>query len=349
MTRVLQAMAGAAFGGAEAFFVRLALALHRAGAVQHVIIRTHPQRAEMLRAGGLPPMELPFGGVFDFTSRFHFKREVTRFQPDIVLTWMNRATQLCPRGPFIHVGRLGGYYDLKYYRRCDHLIANTHDLIDYVIRQGWPRERAHYLPNFVGEEHRPPINRMMYYTPNSAPLILALGRLHENKGFDVLLKALAHVPEAYLWIGGEGPQRAALEALAARLAVKPRVRFLGWREDVCSLFASADLFVSASRHEPLGNVILEAWAQELPVVATASEGPAALIHNGENGILTPVEDSSALARAIRRVLLDDPLRQRIAAAGRRSFEAAFTETAVVACYQAFFETLTGSCAASADS
>jgi len=118
---------------------------------------------------------------------------------------------------------------------------------------------------------------------------------------------------------------------------------------VASLFASADLFVSASRHEPLGNVVLEAWAQELPVVATASEGPAALIHNEENGILTPVEDPSTLARAIRRVLLDDPLRQRIAAAGRRSFEAAFTETAVVARYQAFFDTITGSCAASAES
>ncbi|KAF0139991.1 MAG: glycosyltransferase [Rhodospirillaceae bacterium] len=321
MIHVLQAMAGAAFGGAEAFFVRLVLALHRAGISQHVIIRSHARRAEGLRAGGLSLTEL----------------------------WMNRATRICPRGSFIHVGRLGGYYDLKYYRSCDHVIGNTQGLVDYVVRQGWPPERAHYLPNFVSETRHLPLNRMTYYTPESAPLVLALGRLHENKGFDTLLQAMAQVPEVYLWIAGEGPRHASLEALATHLAVKPRVRFLGWREDVAALFATADLFVCASRHEPLGNVVLEAWAQEVPVVATASQGPAALIRNGENGLLTPINDSSALARAIRRMLQDDTLRQRIAAGGRQSFEAAFTETAVVARYRAFFETVTGSCVASADS
>lgn len=348
MTRILQVMAGAAFGGAEAFFVRLVLALHRAGVAQHVIIRTHPHRAGILEAQGLPPVELPFGGSCDIRSRFGFRREIVRFQPDIVFTWMNHATRFCPRGPFIHIGRLGGYYDLKYYRYCDHLIGNTRDIIDYAVRHGWPRERVHYLPNFISEERRPPLNRMTYYTPNSAPLLLALGRLHEHKGFDVLLKALAKVPEAYLWVAGEGPQHAELEALAARLAVKPRVRFLGWREDIASLFASTDLFICPSRHEPFGNVVLEAWAQELPVIATASEGPAALIRNGENGVLVPVDEAQALARAIRSVLLDDVLRQRIAVGGRQSFEATFTETIVVARYLAFFEEVTSSCAVSAE-
>ncbi|MEO5372994.1 MAG: glycosyltransferase [Alphaproteobacteria bacterium] len=346
MTRVLQAMAGAEFGGAEAFFVRLVQAIHRAGVDQHVVIREHHRRAEMLRAGGLPPVELPFGGALDLKTRLGFRHEISAFQPDIVMTWMNRATRFCPKGRFVHVGRLGGYYDLKYYQACDHLVGNTQDIVDYVIRQGWPSDRAHYLPNFVSEERAPPVVRMTYYTPDSSPLILSLGRLHANKGFDVLLKAMTMVPEAYLWIAGDGPLRAELEAMAAQLAVKPRVRFLGWRDDVAALFATADLFVCPSRHEPLGNVILEAWAQELPVVATESQGPAALIHKDVNGVMTPVDEPTALAKGIKRVLQDATFARNIAAGGRQTFESQFTEAAVVARYKTFFEQVTGTCAAS---
>ena len=98
MTRVLQAMAGAEFGGAEAFFVRMALALHRAGVEQSLVIRNHPGRADILRKGGVAPIELPFGGKLDFRTGSGFRREISRFKPDVVLTWMNRATRACPRG-----------------------------------------------------------------------------------------------------------------------------------------------------------------------------------------------------------------------------------------------------------
>lgn len=348
MTRVLQAMAGAEFGGAEAFFVRLTQALHRAGIDQHVVIREHARRAATLEAAGLPPAQLPFGGRLDFRTRFGLRREIAAFRPDIVMTWMNRATRFCPSGRFIHVGRLGGYYDLKYYRHCDHLIGNTQDIVDYVVRQGWPAERAHYLPNFVSAERAAPIQRMAHYTPDGSPLMLALGRLHANKAFDVLLKAMAYVPDAYLWIAGEGPLRLELETLAAQIGVKPRVRFLGWRDDVPALLATADAFICPSRHEPLGNVVLEAWAQGLPVVAAASTGPAALIADGDSGLLVPVDDVTALARALRRLLNDGGLADRLAEGGRQAFEANFTEAAVVGCYRDFFEQIIGSrqCAAS---
>lgn len=347
MTRILQAIAGATFGGAEAFFVRLVLALHRVGVEQRIIIRAHARRAEVLRAGGLLPVELPFDGPLDIKSRFCFRREIMRFQPEIVLTWMNRATRFCPHGRFIHVGRLGGYYNLKYYRHCNYIISNTHGIADYVVQQGWPQERVYYLPNFVSGVRHSPLNRGIYNTPDCVPLVLAIGRLHENKGFDILLKAITYLPDVHLWIAGEGIQRASLEALAVRLTVKSRVRFLGWREDIASLLATADLFVCSSRHEPLGNVVLEAWAQHLPVVATASEGPTSLIHTGKNGILTPVNEVLALAQAIRHVLQDSTLRQRIATGGHQSFEANFTEVKVVACYQAFFDKISALCAVSA--
>ena len=333
--RVLQAMAGAEYGGAEAFFTRLVLALSRAGLDQRVVIRRNPARAEALKAGGIEPVELAFGGLLDWRTPRALKREIRAYRPDVVLTWMNRASRMCPTGDFVHVGRLGGYYDLKYYRACDHLIANTEDIREYVIGDGWPAEKAHYLPNFVTEEHAQPLSRRPFYTPESAPLVLALGRLHENKAFDVLLKAISRVPNVYLWIAGEGPLRKDLEKLAENLAVKPRVRFLGWREDTASLLATADLFVCPSRHEPLGNVVIEAWAQGVAVVAADSYGPGTLIEHRESGILVPVDDAVTMGKAIRNLLEDNNLRDRIARQGYEVYAENFTEKMVVERYTDF--------------
>ncbi len=168
-------------------------------------------------------------------------------------------------------------------------------------------------------------------------MLLALGRLHENKAFDVLIRALTLVPGVYLWLAGEGPEREALEALAEKLALMPRIRFLGWRDDAAALFAAADVFVCPSRHEPLGNAVVEAWARNIPVVAARSQGPGALIKDGRNGLLAPVDDGEALARAIRTVLSDADLAARLAAGGYKAFTAAYTEEVAVKKYLKFFK------------
>lgn len=337
--RVLQVMAGAEFGGAEAFFTRLVLALRRAGLHQRVVIRSNENRAATLREGGIEPVELRFGGALDMWTRMGLKREIDSFFPHVVLTWMNRATSMCPQGNFVHVARLGGYYDLKYYQKCDHLIGNTEDIAEYLTAEGWPAERAHYLPNFVSAATAAALARKDYYTPKDAPLLLAMGRMHENKAFDVLLDALVRIPNAYLWLAGEGPKRGELEAQAEKLGIKPRVRFLGWRDDIAALLASCDVFVCPSRHEPLGNVVVEAWAQSRPVVAADSLGPGVLIKQRESGVLVPVDDSKSLAYAIQEVLADENLRLGIARRGRTIYEERFTEEAVVAQYLDFFESV----------
>ena len=145
--KVMQTMAGAEVGGAEAFFVRLTGALHRAGVDQRVVIRRDAARARALRAAGTPPLELPFGGRTDFRTRPSLKREIERFRPDVVLAWMSRASYAVPAGEgrYVLVGRLGGYYDLKYYRHCDHLIGNTGDICRYIVGEGWPPHRRRRL------------------------------------------------------------------------------------------------------------------------------------------------------------------------------------------------------------
>jgi glycosyltransferase involved in cell wall biosynthesis len=348
--RLLQAIAGAQHGGAETFFVRLAGALQHAGEAQHALIRRHDGRARALRAAGVTVSELGFGGPFDIATRLAFRRAIAAWRPAIVLTWMSRATQFCPAGDFVHVARLGGYYNLKYYARCQHLVGNTQAIVDYAVTQGWPRKRVHYLPNFVPDPRvvataaAPPVEY-----PGERPagrLALAVGRLHSNKGFDLLLDALAMTRDISLWIAGEGPLRADLEHHAAALDLAGRVRFLGWRDDVCSLMAAADFLVCPSRHEPLGNVVIEAWASDLPVVASASAGPAALIEDGESGILVPLPGQpgggiAALAAAIERVADDPALRLRLAGAGRAAYQAEFTEAAAVARYRRFFDEIAG--------
>jgi glycosyltransferase involved in cell wall biosynthesis len=332
MTRLVQLMAGAEHGGAEAFFTRLAIALQRAGQEQRLAIRPYAARTAALTAAGIAPIALPFrGGLFDFATRRGLRTLLREYRPQVVLSWMNRATSLCPRGDFVHVARLGGYYDLKYYRGCDHLIANTRGIADYLMAQGWPAERVHHLPNFPTVASTPcPVAELR----PDGPLALALGRLHRNKAFDVLLDALARTPGIHLWLAGEGPERAALESHARKLGLGDRVRFLGWRDDAPALLAACDFLVVPSRREPLGNTIVEAWVAERPVVATETAGPRELIASGETGLLVPAEDADALALAMQRLADDRTLRTRLAAAGHTRYRAEFSESRVVTAYQA---------------
>ncbi len=343
--RVLQAMAGAPVGGAEAFFVRLIGALARTGLDQRIVVRRDAKRAAALAASGLAPIELAFGGRLDFATRRALAREIEAYRPQIVLTWMSRATSHCPRStprrPFVHAARLGGYYDLKYYRRCDHLVGNTRDIVAYAVRSGWPVERVHYLPNFVAAEPAPPVARESLATPADAPLLLALGRLHPNKALHVAIRALVRLPAAYLWIAGEGRLDATLRTLAREQGVADRVRFLGWRDDTAALLAAADVLLCPSRIEPLGNVVIEGWAHGVPVVAADAVGPHALIADGDSGLLVPADDPAALAAATGRVLESAGLAARLADGGRAAWHRDFTEQAVVRAWLEFFERIAG--------
>ncbi|MEP3115769.1 glycosyltransferase [Nisaea sp.] len=341
MIRLYQTMAGARHGGAEVFFERLVSAMakpeRRAAVAQHVAIRRDDRRAGILRAAGVDFTELRFGGAIDFLTPCRLRKDIRSFAPDVVLAWMSRAASRTPPGDYIRAGRIGGYYDIKYYRGFDHLICNAPGLIDHMMGQGWPTERLHYLPNFVNAVPGEALDRSVFGTPKDAPLLLALGRLHRNKAFDVLIRALAKVPDAYLWIAGTGPEEGALKALAIELDVVSRVVFLGWRDDTADLLATANILVCSSRVEGLGNVVIEAWARDRPVVAARSEGPVHLIRDGETGLLAELEDAEGLAAKLKAVIADKVLAGSLVAAGRAEYEAKFSEDTVVRQYLELLE------------
>lgn len=345
--KLMQTMAGGAVGGAEEFFIRLAVAFRRVGIDQTIVTRANDTRGARLAEAGISPVELPFGGLLDRRTVPALAAEIDRTQPDVILSWMNRAASMSGRAvrkaaatPVL-VGRLGGYYDLKYYADCDHLIGNTPDIVRYLVEEGWPAARAHFVPNFVSAVPGAILPRRAFGLPDGVPVMLAAGRLHRNKAFDVLLRAMRHTGDVHLLLAGDGGDARELESLAHKLGVAGRVRFLGWRTDMADLMASADMLVCPSRIEPLGNVVIEAWARNLPVVAAAADGPAWLIEDGIDGLLAPVDDSDLLAEAIVRLAGDPALAPRLVAAGRKKFEADFTESAVVARFIDLFEKVRG--------
>jgi len=334
---VLHLLGSGGEGGAETYFVQLVSALQKAGGDQACAIRPNHGRETALAAAGLPVTTARFGGPIDLLTRPRIASTARRIEAGLLIAWMNRAARHTPSGAWARIGRLGGYYKLKNYRGFDHLVGNTQDIVDWVIAQGWPADKASYIPNFAtAPEETSPVSRASLDTPEDAPLLLGMGRLHTSKAHDVSIKALQALPEAFLWIAGVGGLEGQLKTLAQSLGVLDRVRFLGWRSDPSALYQTADVCLFPSRYEPLGNVVIQAWAHGLPVVAAASQGPAGLIHDGEDGLLVPIDDEQALAERTAALLADPMQRIRLIQNGHARVESEFGQEAVVARWQALF-------------
>lgn len=334
---VLHLLGTAGDGGAETYFVDLVTALARAGVPQAVALRRHAGRKTALAAAGVPFRTFGFGGPLDILTRTAVAGYGGLQKTRLMLAWMNRAARHTPRGPWARIGRLGGYYSLKYYRGFDELVANTEDIAEWIVGQGWPAGRVRCIPNFAAAPLEvAPVPRESLDTPPGVPLLLAMGRLHEAKAHDISLQAMALLPEAFLWIAGAGPEEAKLMALAQALGVLDRVRFLGWRDDPSALYRAADLCVFPSRYEPLGNVVIQAWAHGLPVIAAESQGPKALIDQGRDGVLIPIDDPGALAEAVRALMADPKRAAAMAERGLGRVAAEFSEAAVVGQWTTLF-------------
>jgi glycosyltransferase involved in cell wall biosynthesis len=331
--KALQMLGSAKDGGAETYYLALVEALQAGGVPQAAAIRGHAGRERRLNDLHVPGIVAPFGGPFDLTTRSKVRRFARVQDAGVLVAWMNRAARHAPKGPWGRIGRLGGYYGLKYYKGFDHLVANTRDIERWIVRQGWPAQKVSYIPNFAAPGAGAPIDRALHDTPAHAPLLLGMGRLHANKAHDISIRALAELPGAYLWIAGSGPLEDELRALADQMGVSGRVRFLGWRDDAASLYRTADVCLFPSRFEPLGNVVIQAWAHGLPVVAAMSDGPGALIKPEQDGLLVPINDPRALALAARRLILDTGLRRRLAEAGAERIRSEFSAPRITAHWQ----------------
>lgn len=177
------------------------------------------------------------------------------------------------------------------------------------------------------------------------PVLVAVGRLIRQKGFDLLLRALAKCrgagQEARLVIVGEGPERATLDALARQLGIADRVLLTGFVADPAAYYALGDVFVLPSRWEGFGHVIVEAMACGLPIIAfDCPYGPADILGDGEGGMLIPAENVDALAAAIDRLLGSSAERARLASGAARAAER-FSQPRIAMDYAGLIEGVAG--------
>lgn len=240
----------------------------------------------------------------------------------------------------------GGWWERRGERRADAVIALTPRLAGLVVRGGVPGERVRVIPSGVPDG--------LFDTPATEPAgllprprVLFLGRLHPQKGVDVLLRALAAVPGVRLVLAGDGPERASLLRLADRLGMRDRTLFLGFvpRAQVPGLLAAADVLALPSRYEELGTTVIEAMRAGVPVVAADTGGVSTTVTDGVTGLLVPPGDPGALAAALRRLLADEALARRLAdAARRRSHDYSWPVLAdrVLGLYQEVLATRAGS-------
>jgi glycosyltransferase involved in cell wall biosynthesis len=176
------------------------------------------------------------------------------------------------------------------------------------------------------------------------PLVVACGRLTRQKGFDLLIQAIAqvrrHLP-VHLWILGQGPERDALQALIDGLGLGSSVRLLGFKEHPVSYFAKADAFVLSSRWEGFGSVLIEAMACGAPVLSTRCEwGPAEIISHGVNGLLCEPDSPEALGQGMLTLLQDRELATRLSAAARIASER-YSVSAIVGQHEDLFRRTVG--------
>lgn len=153
-------------------------------------------------------------------------------------------------------------------------------------------------------------------------VIGSVTRLHDSKGNEYLVRAARLVlderPNARFIVFGEGPLRPGLEALATELGIADRFTFAGFVTDVPRVLAAFDLSVFPSLWEGTPLTVFEAMAARRPIVATDADGLAEVLRDGDNALVVPKRDSTALARAIVRLMDDGELRDRLAANARRA-------------------------------
>lgn len=343
---------GGTLGGAELFYIRLVNALRARG--QSVLAVTIPggQIATRLHSE-VAQVHVPMRGIWDLPSRWQIGAILREHQPDIVQTYMGRATRLTCLEPGrrpIHVARLGGYYALKGYRHAHAWVGNTKGICDYLTQNGLPATRIAHIGNFVDI---PPVSlpwqimdrRQQLEIPEDGLIVVAVGRLHPVKGFEDLLTALSTLDATgdgrpvFLIVVGDGPLKTVLHNHANQLGVDRRIRWVGWQLDPHPYYELADLFVCPSRHETLGNVILEAWAHDRAVLSTQTVGALELIVNGEDGWLVPPQQPKALADGMRLLLGNEPLRARLAHQGRQKVANHHSQQHIVNAYLDLYQRL----------
>ncbi len=257
------------------------------------------------------------------------RREIQLSEPDVVVSFidsMNVLTLLASTGlsvPVVvserndprqqHLGRIWAASRRSLYPKASAMVVQT-DRVGCWAQRFIRKESIFTIPNPV----MPPLHEPgdTVYPSHSVHTAVAMGRLHPQKGFDLLIRAFAQCvakhPDWSLIILGEGAERENLKALACELGISTRVSMPGRIKEPGKLLRHMDLFIMSSRYEGFPNALLEAMAYGLPVVSfDCPSGPREIVRDGVDGILVKNADVRALAATMERLMVDEAERKRL--------------------------------------
>jgi glycosyltransferase involved in cell wall biosynthesis len=300
--RIVNAMFGRGSGGLEQVFLDYGEALALAG--YEVLALIHPDAAirPALERRRVPFHALGNRGAWDPVAMLRLRSWLRQHAPDAAFAHGNRAISLLKGAGARPLVGVAANYTLKG-AGLQGILCATDDLARHCRERGFAGALISVVPHMVAAPADPP--RRIWRQP---PVIGAMGRFVAKKGFDVLIEALQRLSATGMpfraIIAGDGEEAVALKQLAGARGLSGLVEFPGWQDDPAAFFDSVDIFCLPSLHEPFGIVLLEAMAQALPVIATDSEGPAEILHDGIDGIVVAKGDAAALAEGLGRMLRD---------------------------------------------
>ncbi len=235
----------------------------------------------------------------------------------------------------VHTGRTPFYNKID--RRClrwyERVICVSADLHEDFLSAGLSAEQCVLIENAIdtvefSRHMSTPDAKQALGIPTSRFLIGSVGRLSEEKNYLGLVEAvhrlIADGHDIGLVIAGEGPQKAELDHLIHRLGLTDRIRLLGFCSETKSVYQALDVFVLSSLREGLPNVLLEAMALEVPVLATRIAGVPRLVQHDVSGLLVDPGDVDQLATGVTRLLSCASLRQRLTNAARKTIESSYS-------------------------
>ncbi|MES9862592.1 MAG: glycosyltransferase [Candidatus Thiodiazotropha sp. LLP2] len=347
----LQIIGSKTFGGAERWFQRYSLALAEMGHPTEIGVRKGSE-LDGDHWSNLTRHPLGMRTVWDPLSKLEVGRVVKQQQPQIVQTYMGRATRLThlpKNSDAIHISRLGGYYKVDGYRHADAWIGNTKGICDYLLEAGFPSKRVFHIYNFAELPEPGPAPdglKAQLGIPEEAWVLMSPGRFVPFKGHRYLLDALAKLPSEIagrpVWqvILGDGPLKEDLRQQAQQLGIDQRIIWTGWQLNPDPYYRLADLIVFPSTNaEPFGNVIIEAWGYAKPLVTSASMGAREVMRHGEDGLLFECENAQSLADYIEQALKDDGLRLEMAKTGYQRAEQEFGREPIMRAYLELYRDL----------
>lgn len=229
---------------------------------------------------------------------------------------------------------------------CSKVISVSHATARWLVEErGLSKNKITVIPYGVNLEifnhSRNGHLRPELGIPPDVPVVGVVARLHPQKGHEYLIKAARVLADKFkdlkIVLVGDGELRAELEQAVVEAGLSATFIFLGFRSDVRDLLSMFDIFVLPSLYEGLPNVILEAMATNLPVVATSVDGTVELVDDGETGYLVPPRDPDALVAKIGNLLESADLRRQFGCAGRKKVEEQYSLELQVENFQNLYE------------